>query len=707
MRFSPATALSVLVLGLAACAESGGPTAPEAAPDVAPELARIAWIAVSPSPLGVTVGNTAQARALVYDNRNNLISGEPVAWSVADTNLASVSPDGVVSGKRTGSTTLRVVSGRKSAWTNLNVTAPTVSRISVTPPSASVPVGGTAQLTATAYDQYGNSVTVGDWRWESSNWSVVSVSATGLVTGKVHGSATITASTGGKTVSATVNVEQGNSTIAALTVSPTSGTVLAGSTLQLVATARDAQGTVLSGRVMTWSTSDATVATVDASGLVTGKANGSATITVAAEGRTATATLTVGTATAPAPAPAPAPVATVTVTPTASSIYQGQGVQLQAALRDANGNVLTGRAVTWTSSNAGVASVSSTGYVTAGATGSAVITATSEGKSGTASVTVGVVPVASVTVSPASVSLQPNGTAQLGATVRNAAGDVLSARLITWSSSNTTVATVSATGFVTALAAGSATITATSEGKTGSATVSVTAPPPPPPISSTCVAPNLLATLGFENGITPAFGQGANYWTARNDGSMIVSDPTASGGKSFQTTWQQSPASEQNAYVAGVLAQGVTRVHARWRYKQASNFENRGIIKKMFRTQGPGYNGLLGSLIIKDNRFVWFYDQLDAYTNYTINVGSEAGFTPNDLRGGWHTYEVMNDISTSGALRVRLWIDGVLKMDLTVAKSNLGKTMGVAIFGGTFNLPGQAATDWMDDLAVSTNCIGG
>src|SRR6266516_248943 len=128
------------------------------------------------------------------------------------------------------------------------------------------------------------------------------------------------------------------------------------------------------------------------------------------------------------------PVASVTVSPAAPTVQVGQTAQLTATPRDANGTALTGRVITWQSSNGAVASVNSSGLVTAVATGSATITATSEGQSGTAVVTVSNVPVASVTVTPASASVQQGATVQLTATPRDANGTALSGRVVTWGS---------------------------------------------------------------------------------------------------------------------------------------------------------------------------------------------------------------------------------------------------------------------------------
>jgi len=174
------------------------------------------------------------------------------------------------------------------------------------------------------------------------------------------------------------------------------------------------------------------------------------------------------------------PVASVTVTPASAGVAMGGTVQLAATAWDAAGNVLTGRSITWTSDAPSVATVSATGLLRGVAVGNATITATTEGQSGTAAVSVTLAPVASVTVSPNSASLLVGATVQLGATLKDANGNTLAGRAVTWASSNPAVATVTASGgLVAGMAIGTATITATSEGKDGSATVAVAVPPPP------------------------------------------------------------------------------------------------------------------------------------------------------------------------------------------------------------------------------------
>jgi uncharacterized protein YjdB len=253
-----------------------------------------------------------------------------------------------------------------------------------------------------------------------------------------------------------------------VTVSPPTAEVQVGGTVQLTATPRDAAGNPLTGRTVTWESSNPGVATVDANGRVTAVAPGTATIRATSEGRTGTSTITVT-------APPPAPVASVGVSPPTGELDVGGTLQLTATPRDAAGNPLTGRTVTWESSNPAVATVDANGRVTAVGPGTATIRATSEGQTGTATVTVRTPAprVATVTVTPANPQLVEGRTVQLTATARDAAGNIITGRTVTWTSSNTNVATVDASGRVTAVRKGRATITATVDGVSGTSLVEV------------------------------------------------------------------------------------------------------------------------------------------------------------------------------------------------------------------------------------------
>jgi len=270
--------------------------------------------------------------------------------------------------------------------------------------------------------------------------------------------------------------------VAAVLVTLASGSLTVGQTTQATAKTYDASGQTLTGRTVTLSSSDNAVATVSASGLVTAVAPGAATIRATSEGQTGSADITVTAVSVNEP------VASVSVTLGSASLNVGQTTQATAKTYDASGQILTGRTVTLSSSDSAVATVSASGLVKAVAAGTAAIRATSEGQTGSADITVTAVsvsePVASVSVTLGSASLNVGQTTQATAKTYDASGQLLTGRTVTLSSSNNAVATVSASGLVTAMAAGTAAVRATSEGKTGSANVTVTALPGGP---SACV----------------------------------------------------------------------------------------------------------------------------------------------------------------------------------------------------------------------------
>ena len=357
--------------------------------------------------------------------------------------------------------------------------------VSISPSSVTLTVGQTRQLLAAINPQQSGSPS-----WSSTNPGIASVTSEGVLTAHGPGATKVSASIAGVTGEADVTVAAappppppGQAPVAVVSVSPSTGSVQVGQSVQFAATTRDAAGNVLTGRAVTWYSNHPGYAQVDATGRATGVSAGTAELVASSEGVTGTASLTVTTA-PPPPPPPPAPVATVTVAPATGSISIGQTLQLTATLRDASGNVLTGRTISWTTSSASIATVSSSGLVTAVAAGGPVtITATSEGRSGTAAVTVTApppppppAPVATVTLAPTSTSLQVGQAAQLTATLRDAAGNILTGRTVGWSTGNAAVATVSTSGLVSAVAVGGpVTITATSEGMSGTASVTVTA----------------------------------------------------------------------------------------------------------------------------------------------------------------------------------------------------------------------------------------
>ena len=174
----------------------------------------------------------------------------------------------------------------------------------------------------------------------------------------------------------------------------------------------------------------------------------------------------------------PPPVTAVEVTPASPSVAIDGTVQLSAVTRSGT-TVVTGRQVTWSSNAQGVATVSTSGLVTGVSAGTAQITATSEGVSGSTTVTVDPEPVGSITLYPdsaATATLVAGDSLDLTDTTRAAGGAVLTGRAVAYNSTNTNVATVTGQGRIRAVAAGTARIIASVEGKADTAEITVVEP---------------------------------------------------------------------------------------------------------------------------------------------------------------------------------------------------------------------------------------
>ena len=254
-----------------------------------------------------------------------------------------------------------------------------------------------------------------------------------------------------------------------VTVAPSSATLYALSdTIRLTATVLDQNGQVMTGVPVNYSSSAESVATVDGSGLVTAVGNGSATVTG-----------TSGTASGRAVVTVEQRVAEVRVSPDSVTLFAiGDTVRLVAEAVDSKGHaVVAAQLFDWSSDEA-VATVDTTGLVTAVGNGRAVVTATSGTASGSATVTVEQ-RVAEVRVSPDSVTLFAIGdTVRLVAEALDSNGLAVANAEFEWSSDEA-VATVDTTGLVTAVAYGSATVTATSGSLSDSAKVTVIDPAGP------------------------------------------------------------------------------------------------------------------------------------------------------------------------------------------------------------------------------------
>jgi uncharacterized protein YjdB len=360
---------------------------------------------------------------------------------------------------RTLTTTVVVALSNWSCGSTAPDATSQVAAITVTPAASTLVLNAQLPLQAEVRDAAGGDVPGTAITWTVQDPKIISVSGTGLVTALALGTSQVAANALGKSGIATITVTK--PPVASVRLQPDRADVTVGETVQLSAAALDGNGAVMSDRTIAWTTSNPGVAAVNGSGLVTGIASGTASITAASEGKSSSATVTVSQV-----------VARVDVSPTSVSLEAGQTRQLVATPRDPRGDVVIGRAVVWTSDNPAVATVND-GFVTTSKTGVATITATVDGVKGTAKVTVIPGAVATVTVTAPSNTLGVRATMQLTATAMDDQGNTVPIQNFLWSTSNINIATVFGSGLVTGKRIGVATITAQTGGVSGSVTIDV------------------------------------------------------------------------------------------------------------------------------------------------------------------------------------------------------------------------------------------
>ena len=389
--------------------------------------------------------------------------------STSNASIASLSGKSTIHAVAPGTAIITVTTedGKKTATITVTVTQQ-VGEIRLSADKTTLKVGGTAKVTANVLPENASNKGV---TFTSSHSTVATVDANGNVQAASAGTTTITATAAdGKGAYGTITIKV-EDMATGVTLSPTSKELKVNETAQLAASVLPATA----NQGIKFTSSDETVATVSETGLVTARKEGTAVITAtAADGseKSASCTIKVG-ATA-----VDVPVTGITLDqPEITIEVLKDAKQLKATVEPANA---TNKDVVFSSSNTNVAVVSNTGLVTAINNGTATITVTSkENPSIMAKCLVKVgapVLVTDVTVQPAELNLKTDGTYQLSVSVLPSNADE---RGVTFESSNTAVATVSASGLITAKGPGTATITVTakdSSGKKATCTVTVTQP---------------------------------------------------------------------------------------------------------------------------------------------------------------------------------------------------------------------------------------
>ena len=321
----------------------------------------------------------------------------------------------------------------------IGVTSVTLDKTDLT-----LDVNDTEKLTVTVNPNDATNKTV---TWKSDKPEIVEVDSNGNVTAKAAGTATITATVDGKSVSCKVTVNgQTTVPVASVELNQTTLELIAGKEATLTATVKPDDAT---NKTVTWSSNNETVATVDNNGKVTAKAAGEATITAKVGDKQATCNVKV--------TAADVAVESVTLNQSSLELVAGKEATLTATVKPDNA---TNRTVAWESNATNVATVDNNGKVTAKAEGTAIITAKAGDKTATCTVTVtkADVKVTQITISGKN-TLNVNDVATLTADVQP--GDATN-KTVVWTSENPDVVKVE-NGKVTALMPGQAVIKATAQ----------------------------------------------------------------------------------------------------------------------------------------------------------------------------------------------------------------------------------------------------
>lgn len=448
--------------------------------------------ATSSRPKGATQQFTAIG-TFSDQTTSDVTEDENLVWSSADASIATISnaagSSGQARGVTEGSTTITATSGEFNASASFTVTAAALARIDITPTTPSVPVGTSQQFTATGvYTDNSSQDFTGVATWSSTDSSVLEVSNSagtqGLAVAKKLGTATIKASHQGLTGSTDATVS--DATLVAIEVTPPNKNLAKGFSLQYAATgiySDDSARDVTSAA--TWTSSNTSAASISNAEGSRGLAQatltpGSTNISASIGSVVGATSLTVTNAT----------VTSGTVTPTDPSLPKGVSRQFIATANFSDGSTqdVTSQ-VSWTSSATDKATVGDSagtkGQVTAVSEGEAIITATvtneaAKGASASSKVTVTAATLSSITVTPAEASAAKGTSRAFKADGLYSDNSVLDiTNTVTWSSSNTAVATVSnATdnqGVALATGQGTATITAALGSVSGTASFTGTA----------------------------------------------------------------------------------------------------------------------------------------------------------------------------------------------------------------------------------------
>lgn len=438
--------------------------------------------------------------------------------------------------------------------------SPSLTSLQVSPGAVSVAPGALQQFTATGKYSDGSSKDLtASAQWGTSDSSIAMVAGAGKITAVAAGTVTVIATSGKFQSSSTLQVTGAAVNLVSIAIAPASSFLPVNTSQQFTATGTYKDGSTRDlTTLVNWASSSTAAATINASGLANGVAAGSTTISASLGGIKGSTNLSV---TAPT-------ISSIVVTPDGLTLGIGIGQQYTATAIYSDGStqdLVSG--VTWSSSAPGVASISSSGLATTLAAGTATITAKVGSLSDTTALTVVAARLMSISVSPSPVSIALGTNQQFSAVGSFDDGSTQLLPSVTWSSSSSSVATVSATGFATAVGTGTATVTAASGSVSGTAALTVTGAA----VTSLTVTPansNMPASTTKQFTATASFSDGSSQdvtasalWGSSNPAAASINNQglvsSVAAGSTTITAVLGSVSGSTNLTVSTVTLTGI------------------------------------------------------------------------------------------------------------------------------------------------------
>ena len=737
-RLASSRALAVLALGIAACTASDRASTDPATDDslrARNSSTTVSSVLVSPSSAAGSLGQSAQFTATAHNASGGTVSGGIAVWTSSDSTIVAVSPTGIGVAVGVGQATIVATINGVRGTAPATVSGDAIAAIALSPGSASGAAGQQQQFAAALTDAAGTALSGRRVLWSSSNPAVVTVDSSGLATGVAAGSATITATSAGKTGSASVTVTGAQTVTNPGIVTDLAVVSIADTTATLSFTqVNDGTGKPAAYEVryavspISWGTASS-AARGTCSSPIAGTAIGSKlscsinglvpstayNFQIVAFRGTLNVNAVFGAlgnalaASTVATAQPQSVVASVAVSPGSASGTVGQSAQFTATVKDANGNALSGQTVVWSSTNTAVVTVNSAGYATGVGAGSAALVATSGGKSGQAAITVtgpSNPTVSAVSVAPSSATLPVGGTQQISATLTNVVGTILTGLTTTWSSSNTAVATVSGGGMVTGIAPGSAMITATSGGMSNTSTIAVTGAPLAPSTGWANAPASYPAISDQPFDLLNSLSWGTDWNAAGNMGIAVDQTAPQSPSNVLQFTYPagfaggSAPAMEYRDFPLA------THLYGGFWWKANSNWQGHNSnVNKLAFVYEPQSAG---------DTYICFYGppggpyQLQVALEF-VNADTRDFLLPNVNNvpvtlGAWHKIEWQMEYNTTtnpANGTMRWWLDGTLigqYTDVLFPSIGMGEFQLSPTWGGVGDVKTQTDHFWYDHV---------